>query len=511
MQPRTKTVMSTTLLSMAVLQVLTMLIGLGRSKGLALLLGPAHFGVVGTIDQLVTTVAQLGAFALPLTALKFMARSHSEGQVSFQRTSASFVRALALLTVFVTMLASVAVAWNPGVFGADLARYRFIIQLALLGAPAVVLNMLFVHTVAAAARPAAAASLNLLVALGLALAAIVGVKVRGMVGLYIATVVFSSTALVASVAYLRRSFGLRLIGPGVSIRHELRRSPQIVPYAAYLYLAMSAYGLSMLAIRVSVFSRLGEAAAGLLQLSLSIALTVGAILTTMSNLYLTPLVNREAPVADKVRAANDFAKNMLGIFLLCALPVVLFPRLVVGLLYTREFAAATATVFLFVLWQCVFQVANVYQQLLIGLDDVLFMSVGAAIGYGSAALIGALLISHVGLGGAAIGLTAGMFLYGVLATYRLRKRHRTAVPVAVMMRALAVVTIVAVAGRLFGGGVGEFSARGLSLRLGFAVTAIGGFWLLLGVDERAAIAGAPAALRRRLWDSKVVPPLGPNP
>lgn len=503
--------MRSPLLMIGILQAFTILVGMLRAKGLSVLLGPAHFGVVSTIDQVVMTLVQLGALSLTFTAMKFISRSHSEGQHRVERTTASFVRAVGVLALLTTIAAFAALAWNPAVFGADLARYNLVIQIGLLGIPAVMLNVLFVSTLAATQRPAAASTLNLIVAFGLALTAIVGAAAYGLIGLYAATSAFGFLALIGSVAYLRRTVPFRLRGDRVSVVRELRESPEIFSYSAYIYVAKSAYALSLLAIRYLVLSRLGEAPAGFFQVSLSIALTVGAVLTTMNSLYLTPLVNRRTPVIEKVGIANEFAKMILSLLLISALPVVLFPRALLSVLYAPTFGAATTTVFLFVLWQCAYQVTGVYQQLLIGLDDVLFMAVGAVVGYGSAAALSAVLVTRAGLGGVAIALAAGMLVFAVLAAVRLRWRHRVGIAGAILYRSLVVVAVVGVAGRLFGTGDGEFSLPGAAARVGYGLASIGIFWLLLTTAERKTVLDAPASLRRILRTRTAIVAVGTEP
>ena len=75
--------MSRVLLSIGVVHVLTMLVGLMRAKSLSVLLGPADFGVLSTVDQAVLSVVQLGALSLPFTAMKYMSQGHSEGPEQF--------------------------------------------------------------------------------------------------------------------------------------------------------------------------------------------------------------------------------------------------------------------------------------------------------------------------------------------------------------------------------------------------------------------------------------------
>src|SRR5262245_52803503 len=101
------------LISIAMLQVLTILVGIVRSKGLAEVLGPAGFGVAGALDQAVLTSVTFGAFALPYTAMKFMARSHSESATEFRHTGAGFLRLLLVLSIVTALIASAVFSWFP--------------------------------------------------------------------------------------------------------------------------------------------------------------------------------------------------------------------------------------------------------------------------------------------------------------------------------------------------------------------------------------------------------------
>ena len=488
--------MSRVLFSIGVVQVLIVLVGIGRSKVLSVLLGPAGFGVVSTIDQVALTLVHLGTLSVPFTAMKFMSHSHSDGLKAFQRTYRSFLRILTLLVVTATTLATAILAWWPGVFGRDLFALSLPLQIAILGVPALALNNFFINTLAAAQRPSSAAGLSLLATLMLAVAAIVGERVGGLSGLYVATVFAGVLTTAGTLVYLHRSLGLRLAGPTESLLRELRQRPEFISYSAYFYLLLSAYSLTMLATRYYVFSRLGAAEAGLLQALLSVALTVGAVLAPMSNLFLSPLLNRRLPAPDKVRAANDFAGKTLVLLLLASLPVILFPQIVLATLFSGRFVAGANSLFLFVLWQCLFQVVNVYQQLLIGLDDVLFVSVAALAGFGTAALLAPVLVSALGLGGAAMALTIGMAVYGVVAAVRLRARFASGLPVGFLIRLGYVLVVVLMAGSILNTST-ELSLVGMAERFAFALAALGIFWMLLGSEERHFVSSGFGLLPHR--------------
>jgi len=292
--------MSRVLVSIGAIQLLIMFVALVRAKVLSVLLGPAGFGVVSTIDQATQTAMQLAHLSLPFTALKFMSHRHSDGHEPFERTYASFFRVLLAVAVAAVLVLQGLLLWHPAVFGAELVAYRRYFALAFVGIPSLMLNVLLINTLAAAQRGAAGAVTNLVIGMVAAVSAIVGVELGGFGGLYLTSVIASMLTTAGIVWYLRRSLHVHVTAPGVRLRDELRESPEIVSFSLYVYIAVGAYLVAVLITRFYVFAALGPAGAGWLQALLSIALTVGAVMTPMSGLYLAPLLNRQMPVAAKL-------------------------------------------------------------------------------------------------------------------------------------------------------------------------------------------------------------------
>jgi len=165
---------------------------------------------------------------------------------------------------------------------------------------------------------------------------------------------------------------------------------------------------------------MGADAAGMLQSLFSVALSFGAVVQAMSVLYLAPLVNRQAPPEEKIAATNRFAARVLALLTIGGVTLALFPRLTLTILFSRAFVPAAAALFAFVVWQSVHQIAIVYLQLLIGLDDVGYYAAILGVGYGVAALLFGVLISRFGLIGAAAALATGMVISSVGVAVRLR-------------------------------------------------------------------------------------------
>jgi PST family polysaccharide transporter len=487
--------MSRVLVSIGAIQLLIMLVALVRAKVLSVLLGPAGFGVVSTIDQATQTAMQLAHLSLPFTALKFMSRRHSDGHDPFERTYASFFRALLGVALVAVLVLEMLLWWRPAVFGAELVAYRRYFAIAFLGIPSLMLNVLLINTLAAAQRGAAGALTNLVIGVVAAMAAIVGVTLGGFGGLYVAGVASSVVATAGVVWYLRRSLRVSITAHGARLRDELRESPEIVTYSLYVYIAVGAYLVAVLVTRFFVFDALGPAGAGWLQALLSIALTVGAVMTPMSGLYLAPLLNRQMPVAAKLGVANDFASKIAPLFLLGGVAVSLFPSLALTVLFSHKFAGAAGVLFLFVVWQCLHHLVNVYLQLLIGLDDVRFYAALNCVAYVGAALVFRPLIDAYGLGGAAIALSVASVVNAIGTAARLALRFHARIGSVVLVRGGASVAAIMGAGALFRGSA-ELSPSGISLRVAYLVAVSLLLWMTMSAAERAwlrswRIASAP--------------------
>jgi O-antigen/teichoic acid export membrane protein len=203
----------------------------------------------------------------------------------------------------------------------------------------------------------------------------------------------------------------------------------------------------------------------------------------MSGLYLAPLLNRQMPVPAKLGAANDFAAKIAPLFLLGGVAVSLFPSLALTVLFSSKFAGAAAALFLFVVWQCLHHVVNVYLQLLIGLDDVRFYALVNCVAYACAALAFSPLIEAYGLGGAAIALSVASVVNAIGTALRLAMKFRARIGSLVLVRAGASVLAIMGAGALFRGSP-ELTSLGIALRVAYLLTVSLLLWMTMSGAER---------------------------
>jgi O-antigen/teichoic acid export membrane protein len=474
------------LIWIAALQVLMTLVALGRAKALAILLSPAGFGVAATIDQLIMTVVQLGALGMPFASLKYMALAHSEGQAQFQRVAAGFAKAILGAGLLSTLILLLILQFRPDWIGRELAPYLSYLKLAALCVPAAMLAILAANTLAAAQRPVGAAVMNFAVAFALAVGAVIGVILDGLNGLYAGIAIAGLLSTIGAALFLFRDVGVRWVmgrrgeaGVAEALRH--------FPASAGFYLTMVLSAGSMFLIRYLVLAHLGEAPAGFFQSGMSIALTAGAILTPLINLYLIPILSRKAPTADKVAACERFMLGLLPVLILAIIPILCFPQTIIRILYTDQFTPAAYILFSFVLWQCLTQIAYICLQLLIGLDDLFSVPVLALIGFGGSALLAELLLPRMGLIGAPAAMALGMAIYAVAILARLKWKHGVSLTSQIHGRVAWMMTVTLAGGFLFMRGA-EFSLPGFGARALFAIACLVLTWLLFLRNDTATLA-----------------------
>jgi len=411
------------ILTIGTIQVLAIAVNFVRTKLVAVLLGPEGVGIVSTIDQVVQSAAYFSALSLPFASIKFLSKAHSESDEAFKRTYASFLNALLILSATGTVIATGIVLFRPQLLGQEALKYRALLFVALFGICATILGGLFTQVFAAAQKFKYSSMLAVITGVATTIASVIGIITAGVFGLYVGTVTAGALVTIATIIYLRKSFNLPFYERAASFIAELRRSPNVVPFSFMLYLGALTYSLSFLAVRYAVLKHYGEANAGLLQAALALSLAIGLALNPANGLYLTPIMNRNIEKEEKTKAAIEFEKKLAIILGLVSMPIVLFPHLMLVILFSTKFTVAGQFVFLFVLSQCIAQLAGVHQALLIGFDDLKAYSIMTCAGHISLGLLSWFLVPRFGIFGVAIAfITAYSIIF--LSTYaRLRMKH----------------------------------------------------------------------------------------
>lgn len=474
--------------SIGFLQTVTIIINAVRTKIFAVLLGPSGFGVVATIDQLVLSVCQICNLSLPDTAVKFLSRSHSVSEEQFQKSYAQFIKAIIFLGVLATVVLLVYLPQNLVRFDPQLGKYRTPVSIALLGIPGTMLFVFLVHVLAARQKSIQSVLLTTISAGVFSLFGIIGCFLGGISGIYLAVVPASIALVTVIIIRARTHLGLRLHVPAKKDEKRVRINREIIETAFANYVAACSYAGFLFLARYLSITNLSEHAAGLLQAGLAIALSIGAVLGPTSVLYLAPYLNRVMPVETKVQSVDKFMPQLVLLYCLGALPVLLFPELSLRLLFSSKFVGAVGILRALLVWQCLFQVASIYQQLLIGLDDVKGYGVITSIGYAIAAVLSFALIDALGLNAIATALAVSALFIGFTAAIRLRVKYKYVLPSFLLLFGLfALLTFMGTIA--LGHWTGETTLIGVVARSIFTVLVVAGLWLIL-----------PKTLRSEMFD-----------
>lgn len=486
-----------TIVSIGFFQAIGILVNTLRSKLFALLLGPSGFGLVATIDQLVVSITQFSNLSVPFTALKFLSHSHSQDEASFKRTYAAFLRIILILSGAATVLALLIIPLVLDGLDSQLAAHRGTVIVALLSIPATMLQMFLVNVLAARQQSTQSVLLTVLFGLAILIGGGIGCWITGVDGIYLGAVPATSTLAVGTLFFLHIKGGLPFHSGAISVWSELKANARIMETAVCTYIAVCSSSGLLLFMRYGAITKLGAETAGLLQACLGVSLSIGAVLGPATSLYFTSYVNRALPPAEKVDVAGRFLPRLVFLFCLGALPVLLFPGLCLRILFSKQFVGVSTVLPWFVVWQCLYQISNVYQQLLIGLNDVRGYGLVTTVGNVISVICCAIMISSMGLVGISIGLVVGALITSLLTALRLRVRHQLPFPRAIFGFALLILagfpTVAAVVQMKI-----ELSVLGVALRSGVAVLFMAALWLLLPRALRTEMIATVAGKTRSL-------------
>lgn len=352
------------------LQIVVALIFVARVKGTAEFLGPAGIGVVSIIDQYAQLVLQLSAFSLPFAAVRYLSRSHSRGHDAFQEMYATLFQFLVFATGIGTSIALLVSYFRPGWLDSSLTANITLLTLALAAVPAMALHAFFRNALAAAQRPKRAAVFDAAVAATITASILGGIAVRNVQGYFIGQLLASVVISVSAALYLNRSLGLAVGARVATMRRQIREHADLFEFSLVMYAVSFIAPLSLLIARIVVFDRFGAVHAGWLQAAIGLSLAINMMLNPLNGLLLTPVVNRDIPVEEKLVATLEFQRKLLFTIGVVVTPVIVFADLFIRILYTSEFLPAADVLYLFVIGQVLMQISGVYGALIIGLNHI---------------------------------------------------------------------------------------------------------------------------------------------
>lgn len=313
-------------------------IGIVRTKAMAVLLGPAGYGLMGAfvlISELARSVAQMG---LNASGVRQIAESAASGDEARLARTATVLRRTSLLCGLLGagLLAAFAEPVSRLTFGDG----RHAGSVMLLGA-AVLFLVVAGGQSALLQGMRRIADIAKLAILGSVLGTVVGIAMvywLGIDGIVPSLVIVAACTMAASWHYSRK---LRIAAPRLSAAAVASESAALLK----LGMAFMASGLLMTAaayaVRTIVLRRLGLDAAGIYYAAWTLGgLYIGFVLQSMATDFYPRLVG----VAEDNRECNRLVNEQAHVSLLLALPGVLLTLtlapLAITIFYSDEFTAA---------------------------------------------------------------------------------------------------------------------------------------------------------------------------
>ncbi len=408
------------LVGIGLVQVVTMVLYLVRTKGLALLLGPDQVGIMGVIDKAVALVVQTMSLSLPFAAVRFLPAAWEVGPERWTTLYRQMRRVLLALVLPAAIAALVVAIVAPHWWGNELAGYGPILAASAATIPALALVPFLQNAVAGRLQQYRA----MLVSLGYAAVsavAVIGAWWWGLRGFYLVLALLG-TGLAAPLAWW---LGRRHSGPaptkGDPAMAGLPR--RVWRFSGTMFLLAVTVPYAALFVHYTVLRHQAALGAGWMQAALGIALAVRVALGAAHGVFLTPNINRGGPPEERMRWADGFQETFCRLVLLVVPPILLFPGLAVRVLYSSAFLPGAPFVALFVTAEILGLLAGTYQSLIVALDHLRFHVVQNLVAQGVVVGLAVWLVAPLGLLGAGLAWLGAPVLMLATTVIFLRRAH----------------------------------------------------------------------------------------
>jgi O-antigen/teichoic acid export membrane protein len=484
------------LLGIGVLQFVSMLLLISRTKILAITVGVDGVGTIANVDALTAVIAQTLSLSMPFAALRFLPEALRDSPAQMDLLYRRMRLLLAGLLLPATLVCIALAVSAPHVFGSALVPYRRTLLLAFAGLPVVGLMPFLINASAAAVGHLQAMRLTIAHAGVLVLSAVAAAAGGGVDAFY---AIYAGLGTVLVIGAARR-----IVAPGLAdadrvpltVRDAVRLPPAMWRFAAWLLPLTFLAPYAIWFVKYSTLRLYGVDAAGILQGAIGISLSVRALLGAAQAVFLTPNVNRQGDASARMAWANEFQRTYGLLFAVVLPPLLLFSDVALRVLYAPAFLAGSVFVALFVAAEVLSLISSTYQSLIIAGNSMRFHVLQNLGAQALLAATAAVALPRLGLAGAGVAaLAAPVFMLGSTLWF-LHRTHHVRVSVGVVRSSAVAIAILIIAG-----GIGSrYPGLALGLLAAKAAACVA-LWLtalaLLSAADRARLRSAVVGVIQR--------------
>jgi PST family polysaccharide transporter len=415
------------LLTIGAAQLITMLVMLVRTKTMAVMLGPELVGVMAVIDKLLAVIAQTASLSLPYAAARFLPECWSAGPSEFRRLFTQMRNVALALIVAATAGALLVTLVRPALWGEGLLPYRDIVAIAVLGLPAVALIPFLQNAIAGRMQQNRSMGVGFLHAIVMT-AAIAGIFWGGLTGYYAAYAALGAALAVVVARTVLKGTDAPPVADAPQRPSVLGLPVAIWRFSGALLILTWLVPYAALFVHYRLLSVHGAEVAGWMQAAIGISLAVRAVVGSAHSVFLTPNVNRGGSPEERMAWANRYQITLCLLAGLAVPPLLLFPGLVIDLLYSAAFSPGATFVLLFVLAEIVGLLSGTYQSLVVALDHMRVHVANNLVAQLIAIVAAYHLVEPLGILGAGLAtLVAPVFMFAATTVF-LRRAHGLRMP-----------------------------------------------------------------------------------
>lgn len=484
------------LIGIGLLQFLSMLLLVARTKILALSVGVTGVGTISAVDGTTAVVMQTLSLSLAFAALRFLPAAHRESATEADLLYRKMRLVLIMLFVPAMVICVGVSVFAPRLWGVALVPFQRTVILAFAGLPVIGLIAFLTNAYAGAVGHMQAIGLTVAHAAVMVIAALAAAAGLGVDGFYAVYALLGTALVVVAAGRLRVEGAPKSDRPKLKLRDAFRLPPAMWRFSAWLLPLTFLAPYAAWFVKYSTLKLYGVNAAGILQGAIGISLSVRTILGAAHAIFLTPNVNRKSESTARMVWANEFQRTTGLLFALTLPPLLLFSDIALHLLYAASFRAASTFVPLFVAAEVITLLSGTYQSLIIADDRMAFHVFQNLAAQGLLAGTAALAIPVLGLAGAGIAvLSAPIFLFVTTLVF-LRREYRVSISRDAARTSLLAVAILVVAG-LIGSRYPGSSIQLLAIKGGVcALIWLVSYNVIPAADRTVLRDGASRVLRR---------------